>query len=176
MSQLDLWMPLFTGATTRLLTIEERKNPRKIAERIQNGMTSVVQATPTVWQEVVKYTHNPIKTPGKPLRVISSGEALAKTLANELSFLGTAYNAYGPTETTIYACAKKLEIDRNEITIGTPLTGVDIYIVKEDGTLAKPYESGEIYIGGGFVSKGYVNAEEETRNKFCEVCSIVKYK
>jgi len=80
------------------------------------------------------------------------------------------YNGYGPTETT--ACCSITEITKetifgNEIiTIGKPLCNYKIYIL--DGFL-KPVPigiTGEIYIAGASVGKGYLNREKLTNEMF----------
>jgi SAM-dependent methyltransferase/acyl carrier protein len=72
---------------------------------------------------------------------------------------------YGPTETTIWSTAAKIEPD-SRVTIGKPLLNTQIYVV--DGKLqpVATGEVGELLIGGEGVARGYLNRPELTAEKF----------
>lgn len=75
-------------------------------------------------------------------------------------------NEYGPTETTITATAK-IGIDVEEINnIGNPIAANSAYIINNDDNILPVGVSGELCISGAGVSSGYINNEQETKNKF----------
>ncbi|HFU3977011.1 TPA: AMP-binding protein, partial [Streptococcus suis] len=78
------------------------------------------------------------------------------------------FNAYGPTEATVYSTI--FELSKNslydEIPIGNTLTGVD-YIIEE--------KTSELLIGGEGVTKGYTE-ENLTKKSFIEINQRVYYK
>ena len=83
----------------------------------RNGAT-IMQATPTLWQSIVACR------PGKfeRLKVITGGEALPVGLKLALQDLNCEVNnQYGPTETTIYSTAAKLDYERDKPSIGARL-------------------------------------------------------
>jgi non-ribosomal peptide synthetase component F len=84
-------------------------------------------------------------------------------------------NMYGITETTVHVTAKFLEENDLRIRedgatpIGMALPHLEILVVDENGTEVAPGGQGEIYVGGGGVSQGYVNEPELTCQRFVEV-------
>src|SRR5690606_11936034 len=61
----------------------------------------------------------------------------------------------------------------DEITIGKPIDHTTIYILNADLQEVKPGQTGEIFIGGKGVSRGYLNRDELTKTKFIQ-CPFVE--
>jgi D-alanine--poly(phosphoribitol) ligase subunit 1 len=84
--------------------------------------------------------------------VLLAGSKITPALLERFQFLlpnVLVYNCYGPTEATIYCLAKRLgnvsaEVDKNTVSIGTPITGCKAIILKADNTPALENESGEL--------------------------------
>ncbi len=79
------------------------------------------------------------------------------------------YNEYGPTEATI-GCTV-LEVpkalpDDQPISIGVPISNTQIFILDEQQALVPIGVTGELYIGGKALSKGYLNKPKLTTSKF----------
>lgn len=79
--------------------------------------------------------------------IIVGGEDLSAKLLSEIhSRLSTrVYNAYGPSEATIWVSYSEL-VD-NEINIGIPMQGTRLYILNESGDMVEEDAAGELYIG-----------------------------
>ena len=79
-------------------------------------------------------------------------------------------NGYGPTETTICCTAYKLKqnsiISTNIVPIGKPLHNLTGYILDKDMQPVPVGVNGELYIAGDNVSKGYLNNEKLTKEKY----------
>lgn len=79
-------------------------------------------------------------------------------------------NGYGPTETTIcctaYVVHKGEKLDTPIIPIGKPLYNLNAYIVNKDLNLVPDGIAGELLIGGDNVTKGYLNREDLTSEKY----------
>lgn len=78
-------------------------------------------------------------------------------------------NAYGPTENSAVSTAFRMTgppPGGERIPIGTPISDDVAYVVRDDGELAAPGESGELWLGGRGVALGYVGDEERTRERF----------
>lgn len=79
-------------------------------------------------------------------------------------------NGYGPTETTI--CCTAHVVHKNEklaapiIPIGKPFYNLKAYVVNKDLNLVPEGVAGELLIGGDNVSKGYLNREDLTLEKY----------
>jgi amino acid adenylation domain-containing protein len=80
------------------------------------------------------------------------------------------YNVYGPTETTIYATTYicNPSISYYELPVGKPVTNDQVYILDDLRNMLPNGETGEIYIGGIGVAKGYLNNAQLNSEKFVE--------
>jgi acyl carrier protein len=78
-------------------------------------------------------------------------------------------NMYGITETTVHVTFKEIsdrEIAENVSNIGRPIPTTTTYIMDENLRLLPVGVPGEVCVGGGGVSRGYLGREELTRAKF----------
>ncbi len=76
-------------------------------------------------------------------------------------------NTYGPTEATVVATY--LECDpQKPVTIGQPLPSYKVYILDENLQQVADGETGQIFIGGDCLARGYVNRPELTVEKFIQ--------
>jgi len=88
-------------------------------------------------------------------QLIVAGEALHEYNSQPY----TVYNAYGPTECTIYCSVKKLEHNLSPAPIGKPTSDTVMLLLNEDHSLTPYGEIGEIYIGGSQVATGYYESD-----------------
>ncbi len=89
-------------------------------------------------------------------------------------------NAYGPTEATIVCLTHEIaRVDLGRKTsypIGKPLRNVAIKIVGEDGEIKEVGKSGELWVGGEQVMRGYFNQPEESGRVLIEVDGVRYYR
>ena len=74
-------------------------------------------------------------------------------------------NVYGPTETTVNTTFKAL-LPGEPVTIGKALDGYDTFVLDKNLKPVAPGDSGELYIGGTGLARGYFNAPELTAKAF----------
>lgn len=74
-------------------------------------------------------------------------------------------NTYGPTETTVVATYGECTPGAT-VTIGRPMPGYSAYVLDEDMRPVSLNETGELYIGGACLARGYVNLPERTAASF----------
>jgi amino acid adenylation domain-containing protein len=101
-------------------------------------------------------------------KVILAGEKLEDDLAKRhfTKFKHVLlFNEYGPTENTVWASVAKLESNQI-VSIGKPVSGVQIYITDDNGNLNPVGVPGEIRLGGHQVTRGYLNQPELTSQKY----------
>lgn len=98
--------------------------------------------------------------------LIVAGEACPAPLVQQWAPGRRFLNAYGPTEatvcTTIGVCGDRTQTPD----IGHPLANMEVYILDDQQQLAVPGVSGELYIGGVGLARGYLNSPERTAEKF----------
>ena len=76
-------------------------------------------------------------------------------------------NCYGPTENTTYTTSGKImPHDMNNIPLGYPISNSTVYILDKNQQPVPIGVTGEVYLGGLGVAKGYLNDEERTSEKF----------
>ncbi|MDO9712576.1 non-ribosomal peptide synthetase [Paracraurococcus lichenis] len=159
---LELFLPLTVGARVEVATEEESRDGALLLARLRASGATMLQATPATWRLLLAagWAGDP------PLRMLSGGEPLPPDLAHALLARSPElWNMYGPTETTIWSSAVRLDPEAAPF-IGPPIANTRFYVVDPRGELAPPGAPGELWIGGDGVASGYWNMPEATRERF----------
>jgi len=162
---LELFLPLWVGATVVIADRETVLDPRRLSESIDHNAVTVLQGTPTTWRLWMNggWRGNP------RLRLFCGGEALSLELARRLGTCGRQlWNMYGPTETTIYSSIELVAPDTDIITIGKPIDETQFYLLDEALRSVPRGALGEIYIGGSGLARGYRGQAELTAERFVQ--------
>ncbi len=104
-------------------------------------------------------------------RVICSGEALSVELQQRFftHLEAELYNLYGPTETAVDVTHWKCSPNntyRQTVPIGRPIANTQIYLLDRNFNPVPIGVTGELYIGGVGVGRGYLHNFELTAEKF----------
>ncbi|UCH98534.1 MAG: amino acid adenylation domain-containing protein [Candidatus Aminicenantes bacterium] len=105
-------------------------------------------------------------------KVLFGGERVSLEHARKaLEYLGKGrvIHVYGPTETTVYATyyfIDRIEEGAVTVPIGLPITNTTAYILDAYLQLVPIGVTGEFYIGGEGLARGYLNQPELTAEKF----------
>ena len=162
----EVFPTLLSGLHLVMANEEEQKNPALLSKLIENKQICKLLTTPSRVQLLFldsKYL-NCLSTLKE---IILGGEPFPTNFLTELPKYTQAriFNLYGPTETTVYSTYKELT-NENHITIGKPIENTTIYILDKNKKLLPIGASGELYIGGAGVAKGYYKNEALTNEKF----------
>jgi amino acid adenylation domain-containing protein/non-ribosomal peptide synthase protein (TIGR01720 family) len=165
---MEIFLPLVRGARVVVATRDEAGDAHRLQALMLTTRATLMQATPATWRMLVESGWS-----GEPtLKAFCGGEALTPSLASRLvDRVGTLWNLYGPTETTIYSTlheVKRPDTARPAIPIGRPLANTQIYILAADGKPTPMGVPGEIHIGGVGVARGYLNRDELTAERFVD--------
>jgi acyl-CoA synthetase (AMP-forming)/AMP-acid ligase II len=76
------------------------------------------------------------------------------------------YSMYGLTETKRTLYLPPGELERRPGSVGIAIPGTEVWLQREDGTIAGPGETGELIARGRHVMRGYWNAPEATAARF----------
>ncbi len=159
---LELYLPLITGAQLIMSNSETSKDGRLLLDLVKGENISFMQATPYTWRMMLEAGWDKFL----PLKILCGGEALPKDMVSKLTWRSSAlWNMYGPTETTIWSTLKLIESDE-DISIGRPIANTQVYILDEAFNSLTDGETGEIFIGGDGVAKGYLNRPDLTAERF----------
>ncbi len=160
---LELWLPLLVGARIFLAGREEAADGGVLQTALARSAATVLQATPSTWRALFASGWR-----GDPkLKALVGGEALPPDLAERLSrSCGEAWNLYGPTETTIWSSAFRLQRPAAAVRVGTPIDNTELHVLDERLRPQPIGVTGELYIGGEGVARGYLNRPELTAQRF----------
>ncbi|WP_186239530.1 non-ribosomal peptide synthetase [Burkholderia gladioli] len=160
---LELYLPLACGARIELATRETVVDGPKLAALADTCGATVMQATPMGWRVLLDGGWQ-----GRRGRftALSGGEALPPDLAEALHARGvTLWNLYGPTETTIWSSAARLEAGA-PITLGAPLEHTTLQVLDESGQPVPDNGIGELCIGGANLARGYLGRPGLSAERF----------
>ncbi|MER5635514.1 amino acid adenylation domain-containing protein [Kitasatospora sp. NPDC002227] len=159
----ELWVGLACGLRLALLDRKAAVDGYAVARFIDQAGVTLMTATPTTLRMLVAAGWS-----GPGVRAVSIGELLDPVLAGELlSRTGELWNAYGPTESTVYSTMARVTAPVGEaVPIGRPLAGETAYVLDGLGRLVPPGAVGELWIGGAGVARGYRGRPEATAAAF----------
>jgi len=155
-----------------LIISEERieQDLVKIANIIKTFKVSHTLMLPSLYKVILEHVET--KKLEHLNTVIVAGEACSKSLC-QIHFKTlpnvSLYNEYGPTEASVWCMAHKidaLDMERHQIPIGKPVANAQVYLLDDQKNKVPFGTSGEIYIGGDGLSKGYLNRPELTNEVF----------
>jgi amino acid adenylation domain-containing protein len=164
---LEIYLPLIVGAKLVIAPREVAHDAHRLAKMLDELGVTTFQATPATWEMLLGggWAGDPA------LKALCGGEALTAELAGKLlRRVGSIWNLYGPTETTIWSCIHKVETysleGRAVALIGRPIANTRIYILDRQQRPLPIGAVGEIYIGGEGVARGYLNQPALTEERF----------
>ena len=160
---LELFLPLVSGGTVILADRETVSDPPLLAALIAGTRPSMMQATPATWRSLIETGWRG----AKDMTILCGGEALPRDLAdNLLPRCAALWNMYGPTETTIWSTVERVVPGAERVAIGKPIANTSIYILDAAGNPVPQGVTGEIYIGGTGLARGYRHRDALTRERF----------
>jgi long-chain acyl-CoA synthetase len=147
------------------LTLIPRFDPGLALEIIERDRVTVFEGVPTMYAALLGHPQRE-RFDASTLEVCVSGGAAmpVEVMRNfEQAFGCKILEGYGLSETSPVASFNHPERDRKPGSIGTPVEGVEMRVVTEDGADLPQGEVGEIVIRGHNVMKGYWKRPEATR-------------
>lgn len=159
---LELWLPLIVGSQVEIVSRDIATDGMALARRLDAGNVTVIQGTPSTFRMLVEagWAGN------KAQKVNVGGEALPPELSRELlDRVGSVWNCYGPTETTIYSCVHRVERDQ-PVLIGRPIDNTRVYVLDKGLSPVPVGVPGELYIAGDGLARGYLGRADLTQERF----------
>jgi len=155
----EIWAAFARGATLVVPTEEIERSPADVAAFIDSKRITYYSTVPTMLS-MIDAELPTVRT------LVLGGEACSSELVTRWATPGRRMlNTYGPTETTVVATWAEC-VPGETVSIGVPLPGYTTYVLDESLNPVEPGESGELFIGGPGVARGYMNNEELTRERF----------
>ncbi|MFE2923601.1 amino acid adenylation domain-containing protein [Streptomyces goshikiensis] len=155
----DIFAPLYAGGQVMLA-----RDVFSLCEEGSWVQGDAVCAVPSALAHMVALGGPPPRVKA----VLTGGEAMPKQLLADLRAAGVTevFNIYGPTETTVSAAAALLDWDDELVSIGLPLPAVRAYVLDEELRPLPDGTSGELFVGGEQVTRGYHGRPGLTAERF----------
>jgi long-chain acyl-CoA synthetase len=146
------------------LTLIPRFEPAKALEIIQHDKVNIFQGVPTMYGAMLHLDGRQRYDTSSLKLCASGGSAMPVELLRgfEEAFGCKVLEGYGLSESSPVASFNHPDRERKAGSIGTPIEGVEMKVVDEDGQDVPQGDVGEIVIRGHNVMKGYWNKPEAT--------------
>ncbi|MFJ8334615.1 non-ribosomal peptide synthetase [Streptomyces sp. NPDC094437] len=162
-----LW--LFEGHELHLVDDATRQDPELLVRYLVEQRVDVIETTPTFAEQL---DHNGLFDPAHPHRpgvLALGGEAIGPAQWDRLRALAhlLALNLYGPSECTVDAFIARLSAYPAP-TIGLPVANTVAYVLDDRRRPCAPGETGELYLAGAGVARGYLHRPDLTSERFLD--------
>lgn len=168
----EILRPLLRGATVVAIPDEASYDPVALVEQLSSRNITETLMTPTLLAAVLS-RHSQLGASLPNLRTLwLNGEVVTTDVARRaLKALPNTrlLNCYSASETHEIACGDIREIlDKNSpfCPVGLPMDPEHTYILDESGQRVDIGVSGELFVGGSTLARGYLNLPETTAKAF----------
>ena len=168
----EILRPLIRGATVVAVPDEASYDPPALVDYMSKKKITETLMTPTLLAAVLS-RHPKIGSRLPDLRTLwLNGEVVTTDLARRaLEALPKValLNCYSACETHEIACGNIgniLDDKANYCPVGPPLDPGHTYILNESGQRVEPGISGELFVGGQMLARGYIDRPETTAQAF----------
>ncbi len=163
---LEIWGSLTSGMTLVVANENEQHIPTLLNKLCIKNNVDMIQTTPSRYSLMFDEIENTEFLKGVK-DILVGGEPIDEDLLYKMQECSNAkiFNLYGPTETTIWSTVKDLS-EEKMITIGKPIANTEVYVLDNNLQPVPIGVSGELYIAGDGVGKGYLNREDITNERY----------
>ncbi|MGS0897539.1 amino acid adenylation domain-containing protein, partial [Burkholderia stagnalis] len=170
----EIFGALCHGGRLVVVPFAVSRAPEEFVELLRRERVTVLNQTPSAFRQLMKV---PGLYDGEPLslrEVIFGGEALEpRTLRPWIERFGDAnprlVNMYGITETTVHVTYRPIgaaDLDEGVSPVGRRIPDLGVYVLDAQRNLAPVGVTGELYVGGSGVARGYLNRAALTAERF----------
>ncbi|OKJ95255.1 amino acid adenylation protein [Streptomyces sp. CB03234] len=166
-----IWGTLTAGGHLVVATSEEVRDPGLLVRLVaRHGVTHLL-CVPSLYAVLLDAAEHLGMDALRSLGTVTvAGEPLPQSLLHRhfelLSDTKVALvNEYGPTEATVWASYARFDAP-GPVSIGRPVPGTRLYVLDEECRPVRVGVTGELYIGGAGVARGYHGRPEATGRVF----------
>ncbi len=167
-----IYPSLLTGGCLHIISLERATDPSGFGDYFSRHGIDCLKIVPSHLAALIASSGPELLMPRR--RLVLGGEASRSSWAEELRLLApncAIFNHYGPTETTVgvftYSLADGAAAQTcSTLPLGRPIPNARGYILGWGMQCFPPGVSGELYIGGAGVARGYMNRPDLTAERF----------
>ena len=164
-SVLELFLPLWVGASVVLATRDDVVDGNRLLSLIKKHKVNTMQATPATWKLLLQAGWRG----NNAFTLLCGGEAFPADLVAQLvPICKQVWNMYGPTETTVWSTCHLISKPDSPVLIGRPIGNTQCYICNDRQQLLPDGMPGELLIGGEGVATGYLGRDDLSRERFID--------
>ncbi|MDZ8030713.1 non-ribosomal peptide synthetase [Nostoc sp. DedSLP04] len=160
LSVFEIFVPLSCGGKVILA-----ENALYLPNLLAAQEVTLINTVPSAIAELLRIQGIPTS-----VRIVNlAGEPLQNRLVQQIYTLDNiqkVFNLYGPTEDTTYSTFALVNKGDSSVTIGRPITNTYCLLLDEQMQIVPTGVSGELYIGGEGLARGYLNRSELTDQRF----------
>ncbi len=165
-----MFSSLVSGGELHVLPGETVTDPGAVAEYLERHAIDFVKAVPSHWAALSAGTAKVL--PARSL--VLGGEAAPASWLEELLAAAEGagcgvFNHYGPTEATIGVVTTRLtreKVTAGTVPIGRPAAAARVYVLDGKLGVVPPGVTGELYVSGPQLARGYVGRAAPTAERF----------
>ena len=166
----DIFASLAEGASLWLRSDEMITSARAFFEAVGKTKQTITSIPTAFWHQLV---HSQLPWPESIRVVVVGGERVdpglhanfRELVDDQVCFI----NSYGPTEATV-ACTAYVDDegdhDSTMLPIGRPMVGASCFVLDENLVPVPPGVTGQLYVGGAGLARGYLYRESLTAERF----------
>ncbi|WP_442603414.1 amino acid adenylation domain-containing protein [Paenibacillus sp. KN14-4R] len=154
----EIFPYLISGASIHILSDELKLDVNKLNQYFEENEISIGFMPTQIFEQFIRLENHSLR------KLLTGADTLRYTENKNYEI----YNNYGPTEYTVVSTSFKIDQEYENIPIGKPINNTKIYIVDKNNNLQPIGVPGEICLSGSGISRGYLNNEDLTKEKFIE--------
>ncbi|MEH2088675.1 MAG: amino acid adenylation domain-containing protein [Nostoc sp.] len=172
LSVYDIFGILAAGGTIVIPSADKTKDPAHWLELIVSQQITLWNSVPALMQMLVEYIANQPQQPSSLRLALLSGDWLPLNLPNQIQKLWSNIQVVslgGATEASIWSIYYPItQVDSNwkSIPYGKPLDNQQVYVLNHNLQQTPVWVTGQLYISGIGLAKGYWKDAEKTNSSF----------
>ncbi|HET8841782.1 MAG TPA: amino acid adenylation domain-containing protein, partial [Ktedonobacteraceae bacterium] len=159
-SVFEIFMALTAGAALYLGSADALRVGPPLHHFLQEEAITVATLTPSVLRLLPSENLPELRT------IICAGEMCSDEIVTRWASNHQFFNAYGPTETTIWASVMVCNTTTRGSLIGRPIANTQLYVLDRHLQPVPVGLPGELFIGGAGIARGYLRRPDLTAERF----------
>lgn len=162
----EMFRALLSGARLVLVPAAAHGDSRYLVQRMAEEAITVISVVPSLLEALLEEPR--FRACTRLSHVVCAGEPLRRAVQDRFAALhgATLYNFYGQTEVSIDATCWTGPPEGAIAPLGRPIAGMQVYVLDDARAPVPIGVPGEVYISGPGLARGYLGAEELTRERF----------
>ncbi len=170
----EMWGALLYGGKLVIVSYTVSRSPREFYRLLVDEQVTVLNQTPSAFGQIL-LVDKELREKLNLRYVIFGGEALELSMLEDWfechgDLQPRLINMYGITETTVHVTYRPLSkedvLRKSGSIIGKPIRDLSLYLLDEQMEPVPTGVTGELYVGGAGLARGYLNRDELTKERF----------